>query len=1110
MLKILYMGGITKIMSSLELYSKIACEVTILILANNSFDETSVRKLCAVLHEFSNLQQLFLNNNPIGSKGLVLLGGFVDQTTVLKELSLTNCSVEFLPRAFVSAVSKLTTCSLEENLLIPWPAAEVLRRSENAHDIHQLFYQPIDNVSRDSWVSIQEYLCHRCTEDGLKMFLSLIQFSGNGSNFCTSDCARLWIMIVGIPFEMETLYEVIEGFIELNVYAWSILAFCADDYGREAIMLSVGATQQFLSSRCFFMGLYDIPDGTQYEYKSATCTVYIVDRVENNKRTRVALKFMKNAIEFQREQASRSIFLASSCTQARQSDDFVIDVIADYDIMNGNLKDALTKRRWLVDYDNPCLLVMPAADRNLRNIMDNERITNPAIIKDMFGQTLACVKFLHKNGYIHGDLKPRNIVRILRRLKLIDFDASAQIGKQYAWTKHSSAYLPPEAVRLSLVVKCDDLDVAKNASSLTQCTIFFKVTLPIDIPIGCTLVIVLDQVYLTTVHHAMLDTAIDLSSHASIDNYVIALTVHTYLAAGAHSLTIVATFQGNIPAVDSTNATIQLVISSMFNQMAHSQLLKNFTSSIRIPMVQHASGNTVPHALCSCDNFVPTTIRSVDRSIPIGCLGLCGVAHISHDMWALGVILYRFCARQSLFIEDDEDNIKDGSVSGHLLELAQWTEDIKEMRLQSIDDTVTRALISKLLEKHPWKRPRSIDDVLLVPFNEIDVIRLKLEQAVPQKASHSSNLVGCVKDLSTGKFKDAAYGLRTYLKVASNWDEQAACTLQGMQDEVDVIKDCPSCAQIQADVLQRLGLNEAAPTMKLALALFDLKLNHRSAAAFNVVQTLRSEISKAGGWHYGMSNSILWPDDSVTVDCGTFSKIFSQPMCEACKAYDLDYSKIASDLHYIVYEDAVEKKEWNGIRDHGRAGYRLKDFMALPQASMAMLTEAELIAMRFYTSHSFNSINIAMRDTCRKVSHPLPGMVTNIQRGLKKLRALGSDNLMSKRVIVLWRGMSSMQIPQQFEIEGGTELAPMSTTADVSVAISYAVKKDVNSALLFRIVTRNNLERGADVQWLSMFPDESETLFPPLTFLQRTRTQFQEIYHNGVTVTVVELSATLA
>jgi hypothetical protein len=44
-----------------------------------------------------------------------------------------------------------------------------------------------------------------------------------------------------------------------------------------------------------------------------------------------------------------------------------------------------------------------------------------------------------------------------------------------------------------------------------------------------------------------------------------------------------------------------------------------------------------------------------------------------------------------------------------------------------------------------------------------------------------------------------------------------------------------------------------------------------------------------------------------------------------------------------------------------------------------------------------------------------------------------------------------------------------------------------------------------------MFPGEAETLFPPLTFLQTVAgTEPQEVEHNGVKVTVVELSATLA
>jgi len=308
-----------------------------------------------------------------------------------------------------------------------------------------------------------------------------------------------------------------------------------------------------------------------------------------------------------------------------------------------------------------------------------------------------------------------------------------------------------------------------------------------------------------------------------------------------------------------------------------------------------------------------------------------------------------------------------------------------------------------------------------MPFNEMDVIKLKLQQTVPSDASQSSNLVGSIKDLRTGKFSDAAYGLRPYLKVADDWREEAACTLQGMQDEVDLLKDCPDCAQVQADVLQRLERKEAAATLRLKIALAELREQRKKGAAqpaaADVVKALRSDISTAEGWHYGMPNSIAWPTDTVKIGY----KTFSQPMCKGCQAYCLDHSSISADLHYIMHEAAVEKKEWNGIRDHGRAGRRLKDFMALKQAVEAQLTEAEPVALRFYTSHSFNALNIAMRDSGRQGPHPLPGIMMNLQRGLKKLRALGSDDASSKQPVVLWRGMSYMQLPQKFSAEGGTE-----------------------------------------------------------------------------------------
>jgi hypothetical protein len=478
-------------------------------------------------------------------------------------------------------------------------------------------------------------------------------------------------------------------------------------------------------------------------------------------------------------------------------------------------------------------------------------------------------------------------------------------------------------------------------------------------------------------------------------------------------------------------------------------------------------------------------------------------------MWALGVILYRLCAREAIWFENDEDNIKNDS--GHLLKLALWTDGLKTQRLQKIEDTATRALVSNLLEKDPWRRPRCIQDVLSMPFDEADVVRLQLKHLVPHQSCQSSKFVGDAVDIKIGKFSDAAYGLRPYLKVPASWNEDAACSIKGMRDEVKLLRECSNCARIQADVLEQLGRREFAATKQMASALAAQEEQRKQGAALtfcDAILALQSEISANGGWYYGMSDasSIKWPADTVKVGL----KTFSQPMCKACQEYCLDYSSISANFHYIVHEAAVEKQEWNGIRDCGRGGYRIDDFMKKPQAQEARLTVEELVALRFYTSHSFESINRPMRDMARSGPHPLPGIVTNIQRGLKKLRALGSNDTASRHTVVLWRGMSAVKLSDEFSNEGGTELAPMSTTTDISVAISYAVKKEMRSALLFRFVTRNNLERGADVQWLSMFPGESEILFPPLTFVQRTRTAPQAIECNGVTVSIVELSTTLA
>jgi hypothetical protein len=221
-------------------------------------------------------------------------------------------------------------------------------------------------------------------------------------------------------------------------------------------------------------------------------------------------------------------------------------------------------------------------------------------------------------------------------------------------------------------------------------------------------------------------------------------------------------------------------------------------------------------------------------------------------------------------------------------------------------------------------------------------------------------------------------------------------------------------------------------------------------------------------------------------------------MCDSCRKYNLDHSTISQDLDYILNQPASEQLFWNGIRDEGRTGMRLNDFansavmqslLALDPSGNSKLTFAEIASLRFYTSHSYDCINAPLRDQHRVASYPLPAMISCIQSGLKKLRALDADTALSLHSVVLWRGFYNMKAPSDFFVNGGTELAPMSTTPDLSVAVRYAInkpEKEAKPCLLLRIVTRNNLQRGASVKWLSMFPGEEEILFPPLTYLQAT------------------------
>jgi len=160
-------------------------------------------------------------------------------------------------------------------------------------------------------------------------------------------------------------------------------------------------------------------------------------------------------------------------------------------------------------------------------------------------------------------------------------------------------------------------------------------------------------------------------------------------------------------------------------------------------------------------------------------------------------------------------------------------------------------------------------------------------------------------------------------------------------------------------------------------------------------------------------------------------------------------------------------------------GCVLEDFVHSDEACHAELTVAHVVALRLYSTAAFKALNAPLRDFKRTEAHPLAATVCLLAEGIKKLRALDTEN----RPLDLWRGMRNLSASGTFESSGGTEFALMSTTSDPVVAVKYALG---TSSLLFKLRADSFMDRGADIAFLSAFPSEREYVFPPLTYLKPT------------------------
>jgi len=168
-----------------------------------------------------------------------------------------------------------------------------------------------------------------------------------------------------------------------------------------------------------------------------------------------------------------------------------------------------------------------------------------------------------------------------------------------------------------------------------------------------------------------------------------------------------------------------------------------------------------------------------------------------------------------------------------------------------------------------------------------------------------------------------------------------------------------------------------------------------------------------------------------------------------------------------------------GMACEGCGGKALEALVQHPDAVTARLKEYHVLALRLYTTKSYVQVNTPLR--ARQQPHPFAATAYFISDAIKKLRAVAAKRPDAHTEMTFWRGVRDLRVSAEFMQQGGTEFACLSTTSSPNVARLFA---ESGCPLIFKFVTPNFMSRGADISWLSVFPDEAETLYPPLTYLR--------------------------
>jgi serine/threonine protein kinase len=240
--------------------------------------------------------------------------------------------------------------------------------------------------------------------------------------------------------QLDTYVDAVQAIVEEYPSMCFLLADAADKEGRLVRHIASPHCKEIILKATYFLQRYQLMTSkSSPEYASSATMVHLAIDHDSPSKDHVALKFMISRTDFDRE-----IRVRNDCKFDCQ---FVVDILDAIDCaMDESIELEFDKHGF--DAYRFCI-ILPAGNRTLDEVLTSETTGDKMdFLRFSSLQLMKVLNHIHCKGYIHGDVKPRNIIRYNDNWALIDLDSAAKMYEEPSGIKIRSAYAPPELIYL--------------------------------------------------------------------------------------------------------------------------------------------------------------------------------------------------------------------------------------------------------------------------------------------------------------------------------------------------------------------------------------------------------------------------------------------------------------------------------------------------------------------------------------------------------------------------------------------------------------------------------------------------------------------------------------